>query len=371
MTICPDTYLPWFTMAALPGLSPGNIKLLIRQFTTPWRVLQASEQDLSSVPGIRSRAVKAILGHKTVEACARQRLEQIFSAGYKVAALTDDIYPALLKEIPDPPPLLFYDGELDAKAPCISMVGSRNATRYGTDTARHLAKRLAAAGFTVVSGMALGVDTASHNGALEADTGKTIAVLGSGLANIYPKQNRALYQRIKDKGAVISEFYPETKPLPINFPQRNRIIAGLSCGTVVVEAAEKSGSLITARLAGEYNREVFAVPGSIRSSKSRGTHHLIKQGARLVENEMDIIDELSQFVHVSKPGDSEPALQKPAMDKIQAMVYKHLDLYPVHIDQITVSSGLTSAQVAAALLDLELSGLIIRHPGNNYSIVEE
>jgi DNA processing protein len=171
---------------------------------------------------------------------------------------------------------------------------------------------------------------------------------------------------------VVSEFFPDTAPLPANFPRRNRIIAGLSCGTVVVEAARKSGSLITARLAGEYNREVFAVPGSIKSSKSRGTHHLIKQGAHLIENEMDIIDELSQFVHTTNQVPSyEPTKNKPTMDKIQTMVYKHLDLYPEHIDRITASSGLTSAQVSAALLDLELSGLIVRHSGNKFSTLEE
>ena len=220
--------------------------------------------------------------------------------------------------------------------------------------------------------MALGVDTAAHKGALDNDKGQTLAVLGSGLDHIYPRHNRPLYSQIRKQGAVISEFWPDTAPLPANFPRRNRIIAGLSCGTVVVEAAQKSGSLITARLAGEYNREVFAVPGSIKSSKSRGTHHLIKQGARLIENEMDIIDELSQFVHAADKAPSpEPVKNKPNMDKVQAMVYKNLDLYPGHIDHITASSGLTSAQVSAALLDLELSGLIVRHPGNKFSILEE
>jgi len=286
--------------------------------------------------------------------------------------LTESEYPALLKEIPDPPALLFYDGTFDPNTPCISIVGSRNATRYGIDTARYLAGRLTALGFTIVSGMALGIDTAAHKGALENDAGQTLAVLGSGLDYIYPRHNRPLYSRIRKQGAVVSEFFPDTAPLPANFPRRNRIIAGLSCGTVVVEAARKSGSLITARLAGEYNREVFAVPGSIKSSKSRGTHHLIKQGARLIENEMDIIDELSQFVHTTNQVPSyEPTKNKPTMDKIQTMVYKHLDLYPEHIDRITASSGLTSAQVSAALLDLELSGLIVRHSGNKFSTLEE
>lgn len=372
MIPCPDTYLPWFLLTELPGLSPRGIKDLIQHFKTPEAILTASKTQLLSVPDISSRAIKTLLGHKECEPEAQKRLAQAQDAGYGVVVLTEPEYPALLKEIPDPPALLFYDGTFDPNAPCISIVGSRNATRYGIDTAHYLAGRLTAFGFTIVSGMALGIDTAAHKGALENDTGQTLAVLGSGLDHIYPRHNRPLYSRIIKQGAVISEFFPDTAPLPANFPRRNRIIAGLSCGTVVVEAAQKSGSLITARLAGEYNREVFAVPGSIKSSKSRGTHHLIKQGAHLIENEMDIIDELSQFVHAAyKASSCEPTKNKPAMDKIQTMVYKHLDLYPEHIDHITASSGLTSAQVSAALLDLELSGLIVRHPGNKFSILEE
>ncbi|WP_246293907.1 DNA-processing protein DprA [Desulfobacter latus] len=370
---CPDTYLPWFLLAELPGLSPRAIKNLIQCFKTPDAILKASKTQLLSVPDISAKVVKILLEQKTFEPVAQKRLAQVQNSEYRVLVLTDPEYPALLKEIPDPPALLFYDGTFDPNTPCISIVGSRNATRYGIDTARYLAGRLTALGFTIVSGMALGIDTAAHKGALENDAGQTLAVLGSGLDYIYPRHNRPLYSRIRKQGAVVSEFFPDTAPLPANFPRRNRIIAGLSCGTVVVEAARKSGSLITARLAGEYNREVFAVPGSIKSSKSRGTHHLIKQGARLIENEMDIIDELAQFVHVTHktPAAFEPIKNKPTMDKIQTMVYKHLDLYPEHIDRITASSGLTSAQVSAALLDLELSGLIVRHSGNKFSILEE
>ncbi|PIE63144.1 MAG: DNA-protecting protein DprA [Desulfobacter postgatei] len=372
MMPCPDTYLPWFLLTELPGLSPRAIKILIQHFKTPENILTASKTQLLSVPEITSRVKNILLQHKEFEPGARKRLTQIQDSGYRVVALTQPEYPALLKEIPDPPALLFYDGRFDPNAPCISIVGSRHATRYGIDTAHYLAERLTMLGFTIVSGMALGIDTAAHKGAIENDTGQTLAVLGSGLNHIYPRHNRSLYNRIRKQGAVISEFFPDTAPLPANFPQRNRIIAGLSWGTVVVEAAQKSGSLITARLTAEYNREVFAVPGSIKASQSRGTHHLIKQGARLIENEMDIIDELPQFVQGAyKRPSCAPPKKKPSMDKIQTMVYKHLDLYPEHIDQITALSGLTSAQVSAALLDLELSGLIVRHPGNKFSILEE
>ncbi|MCG8688569.1 MAG: DNA-processing protein DprA [Desulfobacterales bacterium] len=369
-----DTYLSWFILREIPGLTNRIIKQLISQFNTPEAILEAPANELAQVQGIGPKTIKAIKSYDQHTGTALATLEQIRKQNFGISVLTGSDYPPFLREIPDPPPVLVYDGKLEPEKPCISIVGSRSATRYGLDTARHLAARLADRGFSIVSGMALGIDTAAHDGALASATGNTVAVLGSGLGHIYPRQNKSLYRQIKDRGAVITEFNPDTPPLPAHFPQRNRIIAGISTGTIVVEAAQKSGSLITARLAGEYNREVFAVPGSIRSSKSRGTHALIKQGARLVENEMDIIDELLQFVHsqnLFEPKKQTKLKNTDGMDKTQAMVYKHLDPYPKHIDIITALSGLTSAQVSAILLDMELSGLIVRHPGNNYSTSEE
>jgi DNA processing protein len=224
--------------------------------------------------------------------------------------------------------------------------------------------------------MARGIDTAAHAGALDS-TGKTIAVLGSGLKKIYPRENRGLFKKIRERGAVVSEFRLDTDPFPYNFPVRNRIIAGLSCGTVVVEAAGKSGSLITARLAAEYNREVFAVPGSIASQKSRGTHLLLKQGARLVETEADVVSELTHLVHAETAGTSSQeqgsekndALIGPAgMDPDKTRILGLLDAYPQHIDQIIEASRMPSDAVSAILLELELSGMIQHHPGNCFSI---
>lgn len=371
-----DKYLPWFILREIPGLNNRACKQLLLKFNSPKAALDADPAQLSEIKGISPKAVHGMAHQNKYKVQARTRLAHVLAAGYKITRLTDSSYPALLKEIPDPPLLLIYDGNLDGSAPCVSIVGSRKPTRYGVDTAKHLAGRLSEKGFTVVSGMAIGIDTAAHTGALNS-SGTTLAVLGSGLRHIYPRQNKGLYKKIRVKGAIVSEFNLDTPPLPAYFPQRNRIIAGMSAGTIVVEAAKRSGSLITARLSGEYNREVFAVPGSIRSSVSRGTHGLIRQGAKLVENENDIIEELGQFVHFepSYPSSQEKkqGFKKafPVMDKTQAMVYNLLDPYPTHIDQITSRAGLESQVTAAVLLDMELSGLILRHPGNYYSKSEE
>jgi len=216
----------------------------------------------------------------------------------------------------------------------------------------------------------------AHRGALKAK-GKTIAVLGSGLNKIYPRENTSLFHSIAETGTVFSEFKVNTKPLPTNFPIRNRIIAGLSCGTIVVEAAKRSGSLITARLATEYNREVFAVPGSIKSKKSEGTHALLKQGAKLVETEMDIIDELHHFIHEKKENLTPRPLQKQkpphykSGKQNKSFIIEFLEPYPVHLDVLIEKSGMPSSQVTSQLLDLEFEGRVNRHQGNYYSISEE
>ncbi|WDP88599.1 MAG: DNA-protecting protein DprA [Desulfobacter sp.] len=368
-----DTYLPWFILREIPGLNNRVLKGLIQKFKTPDAAFGASPKSLAAVKGLGPKGMRALSRHREYKKKALAVLGRVQRAGLNIVTLSDTEYPALLKKINDPPLFLTYAGTLDGRAPCISIVGSRKATRYGRDTAEHLAGCLSNRGFTVVSGMALGIDTAAHKGALNA-RGRTAAVLGSGLCRIYPRQNHSLYQKIAEHGTALSEFAPDTPPLPGYFPLRNRIIAGMSVGTIVVEAAEKSGSLITARLAGEYNREVFAVPGSIRSNTSRGTHALIRQGAKLIENEKDIIDELGHLVH-EEPSKDEKCTPgknpKPVMDKHQSLIYNLLDPYPVHIDDISAGTGLESHVTAAALLDMELSGLILRHPGNYYSKSEE
>jgi len=371
-----ETYLPWFILREVPSLGNTMYKKLIDQFGSPENILKAPETQLRRVDKISSKIIKGITNHNVFQDEAKKELDLILNNHIKIVTLTDADYPVLLKQIPDPPPFLTYLGKLDNSAPCISIIGSRNATSYGLSTSENLSYNLAQRGFQVVSGLARGIDAMAHKGALKANK-KTIAVLGSGLKKMYPRENYSLFQSIAEKGVVFSEFKVNTDPFPSNFPIRNRIIAGLSCGSIVVEAAQRSGSLITARLAGEYNREVFAVPGNIKSKKSAGTHSLLKQGARLVENEMDIIDELHQFIHIKKKTDQLKPLQKqkPPHYKSDPLNRRELinliEPYPVHIDVLIEKSKMNSSQITSQLLDLELEGIVIRHQGNYYSISEE
>ena len=383
-------YLPWLILREIPSLGNIRYKTLIEHFHSPEAVLNASEAELkgmcrSSVEGQgigslpHSRAslptlaiIKNILNHKAFIDKAKKELEHILQYNIRLLTLSDRQYPVLLKEIPDPPPILSYYGSLDSESPCLAIVGSRKATSYGLKAAENLACNLASQGFQVVSGMARGIDSMAHKGALSAQ-GKTIAVLGSGLKKIYPRENEALFHAIAQKGCVFSEFKSFAAPMPAHFPIRNRIIAGLCCGTIVVEAAKRSGSLITARLAGEYNREIFAVPGSIKSSTSEGSHALLKQGAKLVENEKDIFDELQQFVHVSNfQADKSVVNEQKSKSSIYTgkayRIVDFLDPYPIHIDILIEKSGMESSSLSSELFDLELEGRVVRHPGNFYSI---
>lgn len=328
----------------------------------------------SKVNRIRKTSIIAIKNNKKYFDAARIELKIIHKHKFKIVTLNDENYPALLKEIHDPPPYLTYVGVLNNSFPCLSIVGSRNATSYGLSSGEKLGYNLAKKGFQIVSGMARGIDTAAHKGALKAQ-GKTYAILGSGLNNIYPAENKALYKKISENGAVISEFDVNQFPEPRNFPIRNRIIAGISAGTCVVEAAQKSGSLITARLAGEYCREVYAVPGSILSKKSQGTHYLLKQGAKLVENHNDIIEELNHFVHKVETNEhrskKDTGLTHQKHDKTDTNILKFLDPYPLHINTLTEKSGLETKVLLPALLKLELNGEIKQSNGKYFSKIEE
>lgn len=368
-----ETYLPWLILREIPFLGNTLYKRLIKKFKSPENVLNASVKQLSEIHRIPSKVIHGIQFHKQYLKTAKAELDQISKQNFKVLALNDKRYPSLLKKTNDPPPILTYYGKFDHMAPCISIVGSRNATQYGLSTARHLAYNLSDKGFQIVSGLARGIDTMAHKGALAAN-GKTIAVLGSGLNKIYPKQNAGLSRKISKNGAVVSEFKMNEGPLAKNFPIRNRIIAGLSCGCVIVEAAKKSGSLITARLAADYNREVFAVPGSIKSKKSQGTHALLKQGAKLVESDMDIVEELFHFIHIEKkttvlfPGKNPE--NGPRSNKNHTLL-KILEPYPLHLDDIIDKSGMDCVQATAQLLELEMNGMVLRQPGDYYLISEE
>lgn len=361
-------FLPWFALKSVPGIGDLFYKRLIDRFSTPQAVFQASNADLQTVEGMTPRMISRIKNHRVPKGLQKE-LELAAESPFEIVTLADSRYPALLKEIPDPPPFFFVYGNIGSSINNIAVVGSRNATPYGISTTMRLCEGLASLGLTVVSGMARGIDTAAHVGAINGK-GETIAVLGSGLKKVYPAQNLALFHKIAKSGAVISEFSLSEEPNPHNFPRRNRIISGLSLGTVIVEASKKSGSLITARLAAEQGREVFAVPGSIQSFKSAGTHHLIKQGAKLVEHPQDIIEELSALLRASgdkKTASDPPVTNHPPLSTNEQVVLDALGPYPVHIDDIMHNVAMDSGTLSGVLLKLELYGLVNQAPGKYFN----
>ena len=370
--------LAWLALKSVPGIGNLLFKRLIDRFGDPLRVKGASIEELQAVRGVSERLARMILSCRAPEALIRD-LDTALGAGCRVITLADTDYPDLLREIPDPPPYLFVRGRLP-DLPMVAVVGSRNASRYGLTAAHRLSGDLVFSGAAVVSGLARGVDTAAHEGALDRQ-GLTVAVLGSGLGRIYPPENRNLADKIADNGALVSEFPYGAGPEAHHFPIRNRIISGVSLGTVVVEAAAKSGSLITARMAAEQNREVFAVPGSITSFKSSGTHSLIRQGARLVETVADILEELPSLQRrvpaglnpgKKNPGESLEMMKKKFnLDFDELSVLKVLDSYPVHIDDILQHVSMEPGTLSAVLLRLELKGMIDQSPGKLFSINED
>jgi DNA processing protein len=347
-------------------LGCSGFKKLAAHFIDPRRAFSASAAELSEVPGLEKDAIEGLLSFSDwTRAQAESRRAQ--DSGVRLVPFTDPAYPARLRMIADPPPLLYLKGELlDDDKRAVAIVGSRSASEYGLKIARSISRGLASLGFTVVSGMARGIDGAAHQSALDAGA-RTIAVLGSGVDRVYPPEHVGLYRNISQQGAVVSEFSMGTRPAAFNFPARNRLISGLSLGVVVVEATEKSGSLITAALALEQNREVFAVPGEAGSSRSRGAHRLIRQGAKLVESADDIIEEIAPQL-TSQRGQTAPA--RPVLPQqcgdAARKVFNLLQERILHIDEVIETSGLSSAQVSQILLDLELRGLLRQLPGKRY-----
>ncbi|MDQ3282377.1 MAG: DNA-processing protein DprA [Acidobacteriota bacterium] len=279
-----------------------------------------------------------------------------------VVTIVDDHYPPLLREIHDPPLALHFAGDLSLLAkPSVAIVGSRRATPYAVNAAEHLARQLSSAGLTIVSGGARGVDAAAHNATLSAN-GTTIAVLGTGIDVVYPRSNMRVFRRIEEKGLMVTEFPPGTPPKPEHFPIRNRIISGLTYGTLVVEATRNSGSLITARTAAEQGREVFAVPGSIFSAGSEGTNRLIQYGAKLAHDANDVIDELPQHLQLTQIAAKEEEPDSPLREVLAVLSRDDAS----HIDTLSAKLGRTPASVAESLLQLELGGWIRAMPGARY-----
>ncbi len=353
----------WLALKMVPGVGNRLFLQLLKQFGEPEKVFRSSRKELLKVEGINDSLASLIVRVKVPDE-VEEELTLVLKNGYKIVTFSDPDYPALLRHIHDPPPVLYVHGNLRPNSLNIAIVGSRNATSYGRTVTERLSGDLVALGFTVVSGMARGIDSSAHMGALAAK-GETIAVLGCGLGTVYPAENKSLFYKIAKSGAVISEFPFHAPPEAHHFPIRNRIISGLALGTVIVEATHKSGSLITAQLAIEQDREVFAVPGSVRSFKSMGTHRLIKQGAKLVEHVNDIIEELNieQGAAPVKPEVPSPEELTPE----EKIVLNELSPYPIHIDRLVRQVSLSAGDVSSLLLQLELKGLVTQSPGKLFA----
>jgi DNA processing protein len=367
----------WLALLRAPGVGCATFSSLLEQFTSPEEVFAAAQGNF-----LREMISEEILGYLRNPDwdAVENDLRWLSQDSNGVLTLHDPDYPNLLREIHDPPPLLFYRGEPQLlNHPQLAIVGSRNPSRNGNDTALEFAKHLSGAGFVITSGLALGIDTAAHQGALAARK-LTVAVAGTGLDRVYPARNRELAHQIADHGVLISEFAPGTPPLAANFPRRNRIISGLSVGTLVVEAARQSGSLITARMAMEQSREVFAIPGSIHNPLARGCHALIRQGAKLVETASDIMEELNPLMRLmysnqtcespeyrpvpstasGENGNNQPNQELneflPTVE--HQLLYAQLGYEPTSIDTLVERSQLTTEAVSAMLVELELKGCV-------------
>lgn len=353
-------------LSQVPGVGPRTFAKLLGHFGSPGAVLAASAERLSRA-GLRPETVSAMA--RPDEALVEHALAWAQQPDAHILTLADADYPAPLKEIPDPPPVLYARGDPSLLAePQIAIVGSRNPTPGGRETTRELASGLAGFGLVITSGMAMGIDGAAHRAALEA-SGKTIAVLGTGPDLVYPAAHRDLARRIVDSGAMVSELPPGQGPLARNFPRRNRIISGLSLGVLVTEAALKSGSLITARSALEQGREVFAVPGSVRSPLTQGCHALIREGARLVQTAEEILDELAPQLRSLIAADAPPsaaAVDASALDAEQRNVLEAMGFDPVAPDELIGRTGLSADRISSILLLMEIEGHVSSIPGGRY-----
>jgi DNA processing protein len=364
----------WLALKSLAGIGNIVFPALLDKFGTVQAVFSASTADLQATPGITKKAAAGITAFKDWNIIHKD-LAALEKAGINIITYQDGLYPVKLLEIYDRPPLLYVLGSLNIDDIDISIVGSRQASTYGKYTTEKISRELALRGVTVVSGMARGIDSAAHQGALSA-RGRTIAVLGTGLDIIYPPENKKLFAAIAENGAVVSEYPLGTPPRACNFPARNRIISGMSYGVVVIEAGEKSGSLITARLALEQGREVFAVPGTIDSAGSRGTNKLIKQGAKLIENTDDILEEILPQLKKTKLPETIPVSGQDTcigkkndnLNSLDRQIIALLSNDRLHIDELIITTGLAPGDILSSLMKLELNGIINQHPGKLFSL---
>lgn len=382
----PDDLDAWLRLSLTPGVGDTTARRLLAAFGLPDQVFAQSQSALRQVVTPAQSLALLTPPASWSAQCHLTRAWLAEAEGRSIVTLADAAYPRVLLEMSDPPLLLYLQGRTDllAHPQCLAVVGSRNPTPQGELTAHDMSRALAAAGVCIVSGMALGVDGAAHSGALDA-AGATIAVVGTGLDRVYPRRHLALAHRIAQTGLLVSEFALGSSPAPANFPKRNRIIAGLSQGTLVVEAALASGSLITARLAAEMGREVFAIPGSIHAPQAKGCHALIRQGAKLVETAQDVLEDMRmlasaapvqsrQAVPAEPPALGASDASAPLTDQggeavpagvcgPQASLLAQMGYHPLSLDALQARTGHAAADLQAWLMELELDGYIARVPG--------
>jgi len=371
----PDASLSWLALALTPGLAARLSARLLKEFGSPDEVFRASLSKLEAcrLPGAVAQAVfkKQAFKRAEKELALTRRMDRC-----RLLNWTETEYPQTLLQIYDPPVLLYVRGDAQVLTqPSIGMVGTRRPTLYGTQMAERLGRELAARGLVIVSGLARGIDAIAHQGAL-AVNGRVIGVLGTGIDVCYPKENRKLYDKVLERGVILSEFPLGTHPAPENFPIRNRIVAGLPLGVVIVEGAQYSGSLITARLAMEFGREVFGVPGNVTQPVSFAPNLLIKQGAKLVTNGEDVIEELPTPIRATLVKAEQPEAQQrnlllaASLNSSEKKIYELLSVdEPKHIDDILEASGLNSSEVLATLFDLEMKGIVRQLPGKQFGKV--
>jgi DNA processing protein len=369
-----EHYFAWLALKRVDGIGDVLYGRLLEKFGSPRAVFAATEPELFSVEGIRHqtvRSIRAVVDSVPIET----EMNSLEQHGVHIITIQDRDYPERLKQIHDPPPLLFLKGKLRPEDhQSIAVVGSRHCSEYGRAIAHQISQQLALRGFTIISGLARGIDASAHEGALKAG-GRTLGILGCGVDVRYPPEHDRLKEAISKQGAIISEFSMGTAPEPKNFPKRNRVIGGMSLGVIVVEAAQKSGALVTAACALEQGREVFAVPGPIGSKTSVGTHRLIKQGAKLVESVEDVLEELKGSIGTSMmrgpvQSASPGPVQFGSLNPKEKEIYHMLSQEPQHIDALTVQAQLSASKLAGLLLQLELKGVIKQLAGHRYIRVD-
>jgi DNA processing protein len=368
-----DRYLGWLALALTPGLGARMAGKLLGEFGSPEAIFAASLTALEA-QRLPAAVAQAIHSHQPMSAAAKE-LAQVQAAGCRLLTWDEPAYPSRLREIYDPPPLLYVRGDASLlNRHLIAVVGARRPTPYGNQMAEKLARDLADRGLVILSGLARGIDASAHRGALSSvRSGTTIGVLGCGIDVVYPKENKKIFAEMEERGAIISEFPMGTFPAPQNFPIRNRVIAGMALGVVVVEGAQYSGSLITARLAMEFGREVYGVPGNATQPASFGPHQLIKQGAKLVASWEDVVEELptpvrAELMPVESASPAERAsLVEENLSPAERPLYGLLAVDEArHVDELVELSGLSSSEVLTALFDLELKGVIRQLPGKQF-----